>query len=220
MSMAETGRRLSPDRHVRYLATKCMGRVPVIKDTLEAVSGDPPLLAARGRQFDEVLNQLSYYLVAHDGVRNPELYPNVAALREQVGGVWLSEKGIGTLSEGYQRARRSNDEEIRTFQIAENTFKEVAGLITNGDWNYVNGIEDPGVRISALLIEGWGLFLERVTEIEGIRPIFVRAFEEVLGSDYPKSDLWKDVCPWVLEERDSFSPEFVSAVSRAEGQIE
>ena len=67
-------------------------------------------------------------------------------------------------------------------------------------------VKDPKVLTSALLIEGYGLFLERLYDAPGLARNFVLGFEEVLWNKFKKSRFLKDVLPWMIEERDAFSP--------------
>jgi len=218
----ERKKTLEPQRHLLMMVARNMRDVPRIREALGEVSDSPDTLFDRAFNFDQTLIRLSWYLACPDQINSPELCPNLAALREQVGQVWLSDFGIATLSHAHQNSQDGlQDNELsKAISVAEETFGLIANLIASGEWGYVNSIDDLGVLISALLIEGYGLFLEERTGIEGISPIFVRAFEEVLAFDYPKTELWQDVKPWVLEEADLFSPQFVSFISeRANNQI-
>jgi hypothetical protein len=185
---------------------------PILGKALNIIRQEPYVLEERVRDFDEVLNRLNYRLRTPEYIEEPDLYPNIAALGERIGNIQLTNFSIGLLSDSFLGNGRPFDG-TDTFKNAENTFKEVAELISKGEWDYIHSIDDPEVAVSALLIEGWGLFFERNSGIEGIRPLFVRAFEEEMGYEYPDKTLWKDVKGWVLEEKDSVSPKFIEEIS-------
>jgi hypothetical protein len=204
----------SPDRHLRVMAIKNDFREvsPVLGKALNMIRQDPSILEDRGRDFDEILNRLNYRLQLPEYIKEPNLYPNIALLRDIIRGTQLTDFSIGRMSDDFFNKRQPFGGS-ETFKNAEDTFVEVAKLISKGNWDYINNIEDPRVAVSALLIEGWGLFFEKNSGIDGIRPIFVRAFEEEMGYEYTDRNLWKDVKDWVIEEKDSFSSKFIRKIS-------
>lgn len=103
----------------------------------------------------------------------------------------------------------------RRIKIAKETFPNTAGLIRNGTWGYLKEIEDPGKIVSALLIEGYGLYLEEVYQKRGLARTFVIAFEEVLGTEYPNSSLFRDIRGWILEEGEDFPQEFINQIKNS-----
>lgn len=210
----EWSRSHSPDRHLRVLAIQNNFREvsPVLGKALNMIHQDPSILGDRGSEFDEVLNRLNYRLQVPEYIKDPNLYPNIALLRDIIGGIQLTDFSIGVVSDDFFNKRRTYGGS-ETFKNAEDTFVEVAKLISKGNWDYINNIEDPKVAVSALLIEGWGLFFEKNSGIKGIRPIFVRAFEEEMGYEYTNKNLWKDVKDWVIEEKKMFSPRFIKKIS-------
>jgi len=90
--------------------------------------------------------------------------------------------------------------------IAAETLVDINLKTKKGEWKFPTEVKDPKVLTSALLIEGYGLFLERLYDAPGLARNFVLGFEEVLWNKFKKSRFLKDVLPWMIEERDAFSP--------------
>lgn len=209
---------ISPDRHIRLLAGRTMRTIEPIRDALELTKSNPEQLGERGFIFDSALAILQSFLLSPKDVQKESTYSNLEKLRDMnipnsVFGnsiSWLSAKYQGIDEIPISSEEASNNAVL--YATAEQTFSIVADRIKSGEWSYVNDIKDSGVVISALLIEGWGEFLESLTQIEGVRPIFVRALEEVLGTDFSDSALWRDVKPWVLDEADLFSQDFIRSI--------
>lgn len=205
---------LSSDRHLRLLAARTMRHEPKIREVLQFLRQEPSVLGKRGFEFDCALIILRGLLFVPNFREPLENSQNVQALSELGIDNRVYGNTISFLSasdqENLGKEKSETDEQVD--HAAESTFEIIAGLIQSGEWGYINTIEEAGVVVSALLIEGWGLFLEHLTDIEGVRSIFVRALEEVLGSEFPDSSLWQEVKPWVIEERELFSPQFIESI--------
>ncbi len=220
--------KLSPIRHLEHLALRSFRNTdPSIRNSLAEISGFPELMEDRIYEFDQTLQRLELLIERPDCIaeRDQGNYQNLTRLRELLGGQAFSSRlrkspelqvfsefGIGRLSFQSQFNKNPSEELARVLSEADNTFAAIADKIKNGEWDYLKDVDNPGVFISALLIEGYGLFFERYYEIKGLRTIFVRAFEEVLGTEYDQASLWKDVKPWVFEEYELFSWAFIESV--------
>lgn len=66
--------------------------------------------------------------------------------------------------------------------------------------------KDPFKLLSGLLIEGCGLLMENLLDTPSLRPIFVRAYEEVLIDQDPASILLRDILDWMVEDKSYFAP--------------
>lgn len=207
---------LSPDRHLRQLATRHLRDVdPSLRQALKDIKANPELIVDRARGFDAALLRLEFFMIYPDrfiAEQDRGKYQNLAVLRDMLKGQELSDLSIGSLSHESQTNQHPSGKIVKALTDSEETFVAVASLIKSGEWGYLKELESPGMAISALLIEGYGLFLERHYRIEDLRPVFVRAFEEVLGVEFSSSSLWLEVKPWVIEEQELFSKSFVESI--------
>ena len=92
----------------------------------------------------------------------------------------------------------------RVNDVVNNTFEAIAGYADKKEWQFVTETTDSGRLASGLLIEGYGELLEQIHEKQGLARDFVLAFEEVLASDLPDSEMFKDIKPWMVAERNKF----------------
>lgn len=207
---------LSPDRHLRYLAVKHLRNAdPSIRRVLQEIKVKPKLIVERGCDFDQALLRLEFSMNFPDefiAEQDRDKYKNLATLREELEGQELSNLSIVEMSQESQTNKSPSEKIVKALTGSEDTLAAIADLIKSNEWGYLKEIGDPGMVISALLIEGYGLFLERHYEIKGLRPVFVRAFEEILGVEYSDSPLWQEVKPWVIEERELFSRSFIESI--------
>lgn len=89
--------------------------------------------------------------------------------------------------------------------LAEDAYFEVASKIQTKEWEFPSKIENPDQLTTGLLIEGYGLFLEKLYGEPGLARNFVLGFEEVLWNEFPGSRLLKDALPWMIEDKKEFS---------------
>lgn len=90
-----------------------------------------------------------------------------------------------------------------SMSVASRVMREMNLLISSGKWQFPQEVKDPNRLLSRLLIQGYGLFLERLYEIPELSSqTFVLAFEEVLWNKFQGSNLLNDILPWMQEERD------------------
>lgn len=191
--------KFTPQEAVRFEAASHLRETDNIRSALLEIKKDPEGFNERVAEFDKVTNSLN------DLFRVKEIdkgfHGNVEDLKQLV-----SEdeniQNIPTVSQ----LTRIQDGRI-PYQTIEVTFEEIDGMIKSGEWEFPNQITDPGQLTSGLLIEGYGLLLEKHYGKKGLARKFVLAFEEVLFTNFKDSKILSDILPWMEEEKADFSPE-------------
>lgn len=184
---------ISTNATVNCLAEKAcvfLKLAPNLDRVVEELPEQASELETRVRTFERTISSLNLMLTREDALVNPRFYSNVLKLKKDFGVGKLP--NLATLSE--------NPKEVLK------TFRELRKRIGNGEWGYIKEIEDSGKIETALLIEGFGLHLERTNKKKGLSRQFVLAFEEVLIMHAAGMPLEKDARFWMREEKEAFSP--------------
>ena len=66
-------------------------------------------------------------------------------------------------------AEYSFSKNAKTSLAAKETFRDIQGKIRDGEWKFPAQVTNSNVLTSALLIEGYGLFIEKLTGEERFR---------------------------------------------------
>lgn len=198
-------------------ARRFLGDIPNIANALAVIKEDPGIYLARMREFQSVLDfmvtDVAFYnedkeLGISSGIE-ADKYTNALSLVSSQSAVdhilvsnpreflWWSTDTDGVVS------------------AARSTFLDIRGKLESGEWEFPTDVIDPRVLTSALLVEGYGLFLERITGEEGTARRFVLGFEEVLWNRMKGSEMLNDVLPWMIEERGDFCPTMSSELEQA-----
>lgn len=163
---------------------------------------NPEGFAVRVAEFEDTCGELNTLLLRENIDQN--LFGNVSKLKEKLGGF----EGVPTLEE-YAYMAQVNVETGdygETYQGIQATYEAVNEKIVRREWQFPHELTDPHQLASGLLIEGYGVSLERLIGDPTVSRDFVLAFEEVLLTRFPDSRLLHDVVGWMKEERQDFSP--------------
>ena len=191
-------------RRLRYEATIHLRKEPNIGEALRFFSLNEAGFAQRVGEFEDVCGVLNSLLLEEEDI-DPSLYKNVAELKGMLG----SSGAPRTLSESIYICEelRKEGEYVETSNTA-NAFDAMKEKIASGEWGFVRETSDDRTKLaSALLIEGYGVYTEKVMDFpeeSGLARKLVLAFEEILIEDYPNSALLKDVVGWMKEEKADF----------------
>lgn len=182
----------NPEKLVLHCANHHLSSTPSVRDALNQFRGNPENFNVRISEFDSVCQAL-IDVVSERKISTSDYY-NCLMLKTE-----LRDQPIPTLSQVINSQYRN------PLRKGVSVFKEINLLIHSGKWEFPTQVKDPNQLVSGLLIEGYGLFLERLYEMPGLSRKFVLAFEEVLWNKFQGSNLLKDVLPWMIEENNSFS---------------
>lgn len=191
-------------RRLRYEATVHLRKEPNIGESLRFFSLNGAGFAQRVGEFEDVCRKLNFLLEDQDGI-DPMLYKNVVELKDMLGSFGPPR----TLAEsiGICQELREEGDYVETSGIA-NAFDTMKEKIASGEWGFVRQISDDRTKLaSALLIEGYGVYTEKIMnepEDSGIARRVVLAFEEVLLVNYPDSALLRDVVGFMRIEKADF----------------
>lgn len=172
---------------------------PNIEAALVGIKANPEGLKIRMTELEEAIQALSDEVFSPDlsDPRYHERYFNVAKLRSER--EIIGKHGIPTFTSIVQEG----DED--TFNVARETFGNIARFTHTGEWEFTTQVTDENRLISGLLIEGYGLFMEKLCKDPTPNGLpartFVLALEEILWNKFQGSHLLKDVLPWMIEER-------------------
>lgn len=193
----------SIERSLRFEAAKNLRGTENIRKALLWIKHNPEGLRIRIQEFDLVCEDLnSLFSSTQDSGR----FGNVISLKEKLSGnkvLKLSELTGGLKTDGPV-----------PLSTIEDTFKDIDQLTKTGEWRFPTSIIDnPNQLASALLIEGYGLLLEKHFGKKDLARSFVLSFEEVLWSNHKSFETLKDVQPWMVEEASDFSPEITNELN-------
>lgn len=183
-------------RHLRRGARLHLSDIPNVSQALTEIDVNPGEYNLRIREFDIAIAAFNLLV---DAESNPgEEYLNLLRVRRTVDGYPLP-----TFQSALRSLLRDGDRHI--FSAAAETFADINTKTETGEWKFPSEVTDPNRLTSALLIEGYGLFLERLYNKPGLARSFVLGFEEVLWNRLRGSKILKDVLPWMIEEHNAFS---------------
>ena len=137
---------------------------------------------------------------------NPEWYKNLANLKlELTRKRWNSP--IPTLEEVITRYNGHNveSEKDQIVEQVDTSLTEIRGRITGRKLSFPHELYSPERLAAGLLIEGYGVFLEKLVGVQGLARPFVLGFEEALITDFSDSCLFADVIYWMDEDMNEFS---------------
>lgn len=210
------------DRALRHEFATKVGRTENLRSAQLWIRRHPEGLETRVVEFEDAMQTLTGLM--NDSELDKSKFKNVAALQDQMR---YEEDTPLTLGETFNMyARYLIDGDYDTVpEHMNNTFSLIDKKITSGDWQFPHQITDnPNQLASALLLEGYGIFLEEFEGKKGYARNFVLAMEEVLTAEFPDSSLLSDVAGWIKEEKDDFSPEVIDqledAMTRERGPLD
>lgn len=102
-----------------------------------------------------------------------------------------------------------------TQDLVEATFVDMQQEIASGKLNLPQASDQLGRPASTLLVEGYGLLLEKHFQTPGLGAIFVLACEEMLVTYMHESRLFEDLFDQMLGHKEMFSPKIQRALSTA-----
>lgn len=178
-----------------------LGEFPNVANALLEIKTDPTEFRSRFFEFEYALGLVNSSI--RNGVRR-DLYPNLAKTRRIMRNYRIPTPDL---------AVRRGDRLL--FRASNEAFKRINTAIREGEWQFPHTVQDPNVLTSALLIEGYGQFLEDFYRKPGLARSFVLGFEEVLWDQMRDSKILADVLPWMKEEAADFSPKMQSELLAA-----
>lgn len=177
---------------------------PNVEDKLTEIKRSPEILSARTNELENAVKALSNLVFSEQQpwIEEPgynDMYFNAHLLwvrREK-----LAKHGIPTFTD---IIKSKNKEALAT---ATDTFRDMARFTHQGEWRFPNEVTNTERLISAFLIEGYALFMEKLYGDPRDLPArrFVLAIEEILWNKFQGSKLLADVLPWMIEEREELS---------------
>ncbi|MBI1919183.1 hypothetical protein HYS29_01190 [Candidatus Microgenomates bacterium] len=173
-----------------------LGSLPGTKSALDFFDNNPSELESRVNEFEVIIWGLNSLLIFPS--TDFSVFINVGNLREMM----PPQSAIPSLADIYSERRRRS----RTRALVARSLEEIEQNAANGEWQFPRIDPQPGRQASGLLIEGFGLFLEKYYNKPGLARTFVLAFEEVVLTHLPGSRILEDVLEWMIEDREHFSP--------------
>lgn len=201
---------MGPEKHhstgdiLRFEAKNRLSETENVDNALHWIRNNPESLTKRISEFDQTTGSLNDLLQTDAESIDPGRYSNVIKLKGQ-----LPESGQLPTMDRLVKESNPRFEGKRTieYDVIESVYKEMDRLIKEKEWQFPTQTANaPNIIASGLLIEGYGLLLEKHLDTEDLARTYVLAFEEVLFENYHNSELLEDVAPWMLEDISDFSP--------------
>lgn len=198
---------------LRYEAAVHLRGNENIRSALGYFTQHPEGFQIRVGEF-EIASKALFAFVEYNTSVDPLLFQNVAKLK----GMLAQGYSINTLSEAVsmcEELRVEGDYE-ETARIGD-VYTEINEKVHSDQWRFASEITDNPERLaSALLIEGYGVYAERLfgSPGQGMARTVVLALEEVLLVMQPQSQLLKDAIDWMKEEKEDFSPRLRERLER------
>ncbi len=189
------------DRVLRSTAIHYFRDIPNVVLGLLLISENPEPFQKRVILFDEVLNHLNF--LRREAVWepiDPDYYRDVIELNRVLG-----DQPLPALKELVGLCEAQGN-------LIEKVFTEIKRKVARKKWKFPTQVKDPNLLASGFLIEGYGLFAERYFRKRGLAKTCVLGFEAALlaqaryAEENPPIDLFEDILPWMLEEKDNFPP--------------
>lgn len=195
----------SIERSLRFEAVKHLRGTENIRKALLWIKHNPEGLRSRIEEFDLVCEDMNFLF---SSTQDSDRFGNVIYLKEKLSGSKVLK--LSELTGGLK-----TDESVPLSTI-EDTFKDIDQLTKSGEWKFPTSIIDnPNQLATALLIEGYGLLLEKHFGKKDLARSFVLSFEEVLWSNHKDSKTLGDVKPWMIEEANDFSPKITKELKES-----
>lgn len=191
---------------ILYQVRSEFGDAPHIIQAHNWIKTNRTPFAQRVVEFDQVTSRINKILKRP--VIDLDSFGNIHQLGRNLGNI----RRLMTLQELttniYPLARKVSGGEPGLSEYVDSTFSKVCQLVKpNGEWAYLEELAaDPLKMASAMLIEGYAIFLATMHNNISTRRSFVLGFEEMLFVHFPKSKLLADVIDWMREESADFSP--------------
>lgn len=198
------------DRALRYEAATRLGDIDNLRSAALWISQNPQGLSTRVQEFEEAIGVLNQMII--DPNLDAAFYQNVGRLKGLM--LYAGDTPL-TLQEAFEMhdSFRSGDDYESMGDYVQGAFEKIKQKTVSGEWQFPHEITDnPNQLASAMLIEGYGVFIEDFEEVPGYARNFVLALEEVLLTHDPNSRLLKDVIGWMKEESADFSPEMAAQI--------
>ena len=108
------------------------------------------------------------------------------------------------------------DEKGYLHKTETETFALMRQKIISGEWDFTTGYFTPSPSIVAtrLLVQGYGIFIEKFLEEPGIGTTVSLALAEVLLMDHRNTMLFTNLLPWMQEQKHNFSPDFQTRLEK------
>lgn len=191
------------DKVLLYEAGQRLREIGNIRNAWRWIRQNPEGFAVRVYEFNNAQKRMNEILMGP--LLNLNLYGNVLALRDNIGGKdtpLMLDEAIGM----YGPAAIASGFGYYNLKVHD-TFRLIADKTASEEWKFATSITDnPNQLASALLIEGYGLFIEQLYETPLLGKKFVLGIEEVLFNTQPNARLLKDVLGWMKAESGDFSP--------------
>lgn len=175
-------------------AEEHFGNVPNVASAIDYLRHENSrLIYQELREFDTVITLLNE---AACKPPSPEFGGNVRLLHQMIG-----KSPVPRLRDLIRNTEEGNG------GSPHDTLVEIQRKIVNGEWEFPYTVGDAAQLAAGLLIEGYGLDMDRrYIDCGDVGRQFVLAFEEILCNQLRYSSLKSAVLPWMVDERENFSP--------------
>src|SRR3990167_3448326 len=141
----------SVERSLRFEAAKHLRGTENIRKALLWIRHNPEGFKQRIKEFDLICDDMSLLMAV---TQDKERFGNVISLKEM-----LADNQLLKLNELTKGDKTTNNIPLSTI---EDTFMEIDRLTKTGEWQFPNTItNNPNQLVTALLVEGYGLLLEK-----------------------------------------------------------
>ena len=190
-------------RALRYEASVHFRRENNIRMGLLYFAMRPDLLRRRVSEFESVCQSLGTLVEMSVASLDPTLYKNVLKLRGMLGSI--APRTVVEAVNIYKEFREEEGyDEVNKIASA---FDAMNQKITSGEWAFARQLTNPHKLASALIIESYGVFTEKLMnepEENGLAKTVVLAVEEVLLLHYPDSEVLRDIKDKMKQEKADF----------------
>lgn len=193
------------DRRLRLEATKNLRQIDNVRAGLQWIKHNPKGFRIRANEFEETLKEMNQEVFGpRYSALDTDWYGHVAEVKNLFQDADSELPSIAHFMDLYDD---SKVEQTESGEFLTDYFLTYRRLIESGEWGFATSIiDDPNRLASGLLIEGYGRLIEDYYQIPGLAREFVLGFEEILYEHHTNSALLRDVLPWMVEEKGSFSP--------------
>jgi len=197
---------MTPERCLLLNSAQHLKHNNNVRGAISELTRNPEIMQTRVNDFEECLSTMKTYISgdpleekSRKSILTSDNFKNLLIFKKNYHDLELGSIAL---------ASHMSAEGGRVGEVAESTFEAIAEYANTGEWQFVTKTTDSGKLASGLLIEGYGEFLAQIHGKEGLARDFVLAFEEVLAADFPDSEMFKDIRPWMLAERNRFGEAF------------
>ncbi|MBU2051987.1 MAG: hypothetical protein U1C56_00225 [Candidatus Curtissbacteria bacterium] len=167
-----------------------------VRSAIHFLKENPKEFQVRTEQFDMLVREMNKMM--QKGSIDPYNFNHLNLLAEQLDGKKIPQ--LFDLSLQRQLKKLTGKGDATIVDGIDKAFTET------GTWTWPQDVTNDNQLASGVLIEGFGYLLEKLTGVDDVKRNFVLAFEEVGIIKVPNISIMRDVMPWLVEEKEAFSP--------------